>query len=509
MCRLLCSTARVAWPWRQLGVDRHSGLGISNISNMEGSTLRVAMIGAGYVGLTTGVAVAHLGHDVICVDKDQDKLAMLQQGISPIHERGMNQLLERVRNRIRFTDQTTKAVSDADIIMIAVGTPPKENGEADTGYVEAATGQVAEGLREGRSYILVVKSTVPIGTNARVRDLVEEVLKRRGISARVHFASNPEFLREGRSLEDTFYPDRIVVGADESQAFTALKDLYRPILEQSFNPLDFLIESTKKSKPVFVETTPTSAEMIKYASNAFLAMKISFANEIAGLCEKVGADIEQVTHGMGLDSRIGNQFLAAGLGWGGSCFPKDTAALLATGAEYDYSMPLISAARAVNERQRCVIIERLQEVLKVLLGRTIGILGLSFKPDTDDVRESPAIYVIRHLVDLGAHVRAYDPAALDNARKVLGDTEVEFATSPQKLAEGCDALVLATEWDVFRDLDLERLAASMRFPLLVDGRNLYEPSKARQAGLIYIGIGRGSVELTRGRSDRTLTNLTR
>ena len=452
--------------------------------------LKLTMIGTGYVGLTTGVAAAYLGHDVWCVDKDPVKLGLLQKGLSPIHERGMDELLLQVQDRISFSGQVEEAVQDANVIMIAVGTPPKINGQAETRYVEEAAREVAEGLVGERTYVVVVKSTVPIGSNRRVAHVVSRVLAARGVNADVCFASNPEFLREGRALEDTFYPDRIVVGADHPVAFATLHEFYLPILDQSFAALDFIPKPKGKRLPVYIKTDPTSAEMTKYAANAFLATKISFANEIAGLCEKVGADIIDVAYGMGLDSRIGTQFLGAGLGWGGSCFPKDTSALLAVGAEYGYSMPIVHAAREVNLRQRHVAIEKLQGALKVLRGRTIGILGLSFKPNTDDVRESPAIDIIRLLADLGAHVRAYDPVALKNARRVLQDLDIDFVDSPYTLASGCDGLVLATEWDSFRDLNLERLAASMQVPVLVDGRNFFDPDQARQAGFVYMGMGR-------------------
>ena len=382
-------------------------------------SLRLTVIGTGYVGLNTGAAAAYLGHDVVCVDKDFDKLALLQDGKSPIHEQGLDELLAQVWRRMRFTADTAAAVSDADVIMIAVGTPSKENGEADTRYVEDAAREVAAGLVPGRTYTLVVKSTVPIGSNRRVAHVVTRALSERGVDVEIHFASNPEFLREGFALYDTFYPDRIVVGTESDAALSALKALYRPILEQTFTPPACVPTPDVRQKPPFVTTDPTSAEMIKYASNAFLATKISFANEIAGLCERVGADMTQVALGMGLDSRIGPRFLGAGLGWGGSCFPKDTAALIAVGAEYGYELPITQAARVVNARQHLIPIEKLQKTLGVLRGRTIGIMGLAFKPNTDDVRESPALEIIRILVELGAHVKAHDPIATDNAREAL------------------------------------------------------------------------------------------
>ena len=455
--------------------------------------MRLTVIGTGYVGLNTGVAAAYLGHDVVCVDKDHRKLELLNNGKSPIHEQGLDELLAQVRHRMRFTDDTADAVRDADVILIAVGTPPKENGEADTRYVEEAAREVAEGLEPGLTYTLVVKSTVPIGSNRRVAHVVTKVLAQRNADAKVHFASNPEFLREGYALYDTFYPDRIVIGTESETALRTLKEFYRPILEQSFAPPTCIPAPDTRQKPPLVTTDPTSAEMIKYAANAFLAMKISFANEIAGLCERVGADIVEVTRGIGLDSRIGPRFLGAGLGWGGSCFPKDTAALISVAAEYGYKMPLTQAAREVNAQQRKVAVEKLQEVLKVLRGRTIGILGLAFKPGTDDVRESPAIEIIRLLVERGAHVKAHDPVAMENARAVLDDVEVEFVDDPYELARDCDGLVLATDWDVYRALDLAKVASLMRLPVLVDGRNVFQLKVARAAGFTYLSIGRPDV----------------
>lgn len=457
--------------------------------------MRVAVIGTGYVGLNTGVAAAYLGHDVTCVDKDMRKLALLAEGATPIHEQGLAELLRQVRSRIRFTNDTAEAVREADVIMIAVGTPSKANGEADTSYVEQAAREVAEGLVPGRTYTLVVKSTVPIGTNRRVAHVVTRALSQRSVAADVHFASNPEFLREGLALFDTFYPDRIVVGTESPVALQAMEELYRPIIEQKFEPPVCVPAPAERRKPTLLKTDPTSAEMIKYASNAFLATKISFANEIAGLCERVGADVVDVMRGVGLDSRIGARFLQAGLGWGGSCFPKDTAALLSVAAEYGYDMPITQAAREVNARQRRVAVEKLQEALKVLRGRTIGVLGLAFKPGTDDVRESPAIEIIRLLVERGAHVKAHDPVATDNARAALAGMEVEFVNDPYELAKDADGLVLATEWDMYRALDLAKVASLMRLPVLVDGRNVFKPADAYEAGFTYLSIGRPSIRV--------------
>ncbi|RLA83560.1 MAG: UDP-glucose 6-dehydrogenase, partial [Deltaproteobacteria bacterium] len=328
--------------------------------------MRVAIIGTGYVGLTTAVALAYVGHEVTGVDKDLEKIRVVGSFRSPIYEPGLEELMELSRGNLRFSLDLRPSVADADVIMIAVGTPSKPNGQADNRYVEAAAREVAEGLIEGRTYTLVIKSTVPIGTNRRVSHIVDKVLAERGVKGRVrvHVASNPEFLREGSALRDMLYPDRIVVGAEDPESADVLRRLYRPILEQTFEPPPFLPRPEGYDLPPLITTDPISAEMIKYAANAFLAMKISFINEIATLCEKVGADVTEVARGIGLDPRIGPRFLEAGLGWGGSCFPKDTAALVAMGQELSCPMRLVETTREVNYRQRERAVERLQEVLK-------------------------------------------------------------------------------------------------------------------------------------------------
>lgn len=442
------------------------------------------------MGLTTGVALAYLGHEVLLVEKDPVKLELLQRFESPIHEPGLEVLLSQVRSRLGVTDRVQEAVGGVDMVMIAVGTPPKANGEADTSYVEAAATDIARGLRPNQTCTVVVKSTVPIGTNRRVAHVIHRILNERGVAAQVYFASNAEFLREGMALQDTFYPDRIVVGAEDPEALEVLHRLYRPILEQTFDPSEFLPRPEGYRLPPLITTDPTSAEMIKYASNAFLALKISFINEIAGLAERVGADVTEVARGIGWDPRIGHRFLAAGAGWGGSCLPKDTAALLAIAKQYGYPMPIVAAAREVNYRQRQVMVEKLQSSLKVLRGRVIGVLGLAFKPNTDDVREAPALDIIRLLVERGAHVRAHDPVAIPNAKKALDGLNVEFLDDPYKVAEGADGLVLVTEWEMYRKLDLRRLAGVMKHAVLVDGRNVFSPSEARAAGFEYMGVGR-------------------
>lgn len=452
--------------------------------------MRVTIIGIGYVGLTSGVALAYIGHEVIGVDKDQAKLESLLQRRSPIHEAKLVELMVLAGPRLRFTDRLKEAVPEAEVIIIAVGTPSRPDGNADTSYVEEAAREVAEAIANKQTYTVVIKSTVPIGTNRRVTNIIHRVLRERGIAPKVLIASNPEFLREGQALHDFLYPDRIVVGAEEAEAIDVLRRLYRPVLEQTFDPPEFLPRPRNFPLPPLVTTDPTSAEMIKYTANAFLALKISFINEIAGLCEKLGADVTEVARGIGLDPRIGPQFLQAGLGWGGSCFPKDTAALLAMAREHGYEMSIVAAARDVNFRQRLRAVEKLQEVLKGIRGRVTGVLGLAFKPGTDDVRESPALDVIRILCERGAHVRAHDPVALENARRALDGWEVEFFTDPYALAAGAEALILATDWPEYRHLDLKRLAQLMRTPVLLDGRNIFDPGEARRAGFLYLGIGR-------------------
>ncbi|PTQ54622.1 MAG: UDP-glucose dehydrogenase [Hydrogenibacillus schlegelii] len=455
--------------------------------------MQIVIVGAGYVGLTTAVLLAHIGHHVTGVDIDRRKLELLRRGKSPIHEPGVEAMLARLGDRLSFTEDLKASVGEADVIMIAVGTPEKADGEADTRSVEAAARTIAEGMASGRAYTVVVKSTVPIGTNRRVAHVIRRTLEARGTEATVWVASNPEFLREGMALYDSFYPDRIIVGVDDPEAAEVLRRMYRPLLERTFEPPDVVPRREEGGLPPFITTDPMSAELIKYAANAFLALKISFINEIAGLAEKVGADVIEVARGIGLDSRIGPRYLAAGLGWGGSCFPKDTAALLAVGREHRYEMPIVEAARRVNELQRERVVEKLQSALKGVRGRTVSVLGLAFKPNTDDVRESPALAVLRRLVALGAHVRAHDPIAVPHAERALTEAEraeVTFVSDPYAAADGADALLLATEWAEYRRLDLPRLRDLMRTPVFLDGRNVYAPEAVRAAGLLYLGVGR-------------------
>lgn len=452
--------------------------------------MKVTIIGTGYVGLTTAVVLTYLNHDVSAVDKDRKKLNLLQEGKSPIHEPGIQDLLNDVGNSIRFTPDISEVVPGSELIMIAVGTPPKKSGEADTSHVEEAAKEVAEVCRPDKHYTLVIKSTVPIGTNRRVAEVIENVFTQRDIQGNISVASNPEFLQEGLALQGALYPDRFVVGANNDNAYNDLRRLYKPILEQTFDPPTLLPRPESYHLPPMMTTDPNSAEMIKYAANTFLALKISFINEIAGLCEDVRADVTEVARGIGLDSRIGHRFLRAGLGWGGSCYPKDTAALLGVAAQTDYEMPITEAARKVNFEQRIRIVEKLRDVLKTLNGKTIGILGLSFKPNTDDVREAPSLDIIRQLLSEGAHVRAHDPIAIPQAQNALNDLQINFIEDVYLLPINTDAIVLVTEWDLYHKLDLRRLAKQMVSPILIDGRNVFSPPDAVNAGFHYIGVGR-------------------
>ena len=452
--------------------------------------MKITIIGTGYVGLTTAVVLSYLNHNVTAVDKDVSKLNLLHEGKSPIHEPGIQSLLDKVCHTIRFTPRVAEVGPEAELIMIAVGTPPKRNGEADTRHVEEAAREVAEVCHPDRKYTLVIKSTVPIGTNRSVAEVVDKIFAARGVQGNVSVVSNPEFLQEGLALQGAFYPDRIVVGANNDDAFDALRRLYQPILEQTFDPPTSLPRPAAYHLPPMMTTDPNSAEMIKYAANTFLALKISYINEIAGLCEDVGADVTEVARGIGLDSRIGQRFLRAGLGWGGSCYPKDTAALLGVAAQAGYKMPITEAARAVNFEQRKRIVEKLRTALKTFNGKTIGILGLAFKPNTDDIREAPALDIIHQLVAEGVSVRVHDPIAIPNAQQALSEISVDFIDDVYMLSHDVDAIVLVTEWAPYHRLELCKLAKQMKTPILIDGRNFFSPQEAIAAGFHYIGVGR-------------------
>lgn len=453
-------------------------------------SLKVVIVGTGYVGLTTGLSLAYLGHKVYCIDKNQEVVENLKKGIPTIYESGLKELLEETKKDITFSDELATYLPDADVIVIAVGTPSKSNGDCDLTYVEGVAEEIGNNLTPGKVPVIVNKSTVPVGTCRRVEVVVQDKLQQRDIDMDVLVASNPEFLREGVALNDTLYPDRIVVGADDVRAINVLRQMYAPILEQTFTPPKVVPRPEGYELPAFVTASATSAELIKYASNAFLAMKISFINEFAGLAEKVGADIQEVARGIGLDKRIGPRFLMAGAGWGGSCFPKDTRAILHTGSQYGYEMPLVESTIKVNQRQRLCMVEKLQSLLKVIRGSTIGILGLSFKPDTDDLRDSPSIDIIHRLLELGGRVKVYDPIAMENCKKQYPDLDIEYCSSIEELVKGCDAVTLITDWKEFSYIDWEEAGDLMRQKIIVDGRNMLQKEDLKETGFQYTGVGR-------------------
>ena len=460
--------------------------------------MRVTVIGTGYVGTVTGACLAYLGHRVSCVDMDADKIAKLKRGEMPIYEPHLTELLREAsaRGGIDFTTELSPAAAESDVIFIAVGTPPRRNGEANLSYLESAARSIGAAMDSERFRVVVNKSTVPVGCGNLVETLVREGIREAHPKEerRIRFgvASNPEFLREGCAISDSLYPDRIVLGAEEEQTMDMLRSLYEPLTRQSFDAPSFLPRAVSMTRVPLVATTLTSAEMIKYAANTFLAMKIGFANEVANLCERVGADAIEVMAGIGLDSRIGARFLNAGLGWGGSCFGKDIQSLLHTAEEYGYQARLLEAALAVNRAQRQVVIQKLQEKLFILKGRTIALLGLAFKPDTDDMRDAPSLQIAERLIQLGARVKAYDPVAMPACRAQNPELKIQYCNSALDAVYEADAAVLVTEWDEFRKLDLAQLACVMQQPVLVDGRNLYDPETARSAGLDYTGIGRST-----------------
>ena len=448
--------------------------------------MRVCVIGTGYVGLVTGVCLAHIGHHVICVDNNEEKIKLMKAGQSPIYEPGLSELMHSSmkEQRLEFTSDLAKGVHHGEILFTAVGTPALTNGESDTRYVEAVARGIGENLNCGYK-VIVNKSTVPIGSGDWVRMIVMEGLaKQNNPSMKVEFdvVSNPELLREGSAVYDTFNPDRIVLGGNSKQAIDLMKNLYKPLIERKF--------SQDKTLPFvsLVVTDLNSAEMIKYAANAFLATKISFINEIANICDRVGADVCQVAQGIGLDSRIGSKFLKAGIGWGGSCFPKDVSALIRTANDYNYETQLLNAAVRVNKKQRLIVIEKLQQELKILKGKTIGLLGLTFKADTDDMRDAPALIIIEELNRLGAKVKAYDPIVSQSGLS-HGLSGVIIETDAEMLSDKCDALVLVTDWQEFLNLDYEKMATVMINPVIIDGRNFLKREELQMAGFHYVGIG--------------------
>ena len=432
--------------------------------------MHIAVIGAGYVGLVTGACFAEFGVDVTCVDIDAEKIARLSDGIIPIYEPGLEQLVAKntQAGRLHFTSNLKAAVEQALVIFLAVGTPPREDGSADLTYVETATRSIAEYMNGYK--VIVTKSTVPVGTGERLRQLIREHQKGRD---NFGIVSNPEFLREGAAIDDFMRPDRVVIGSHDEEAIAIIKDLYRPL---------YLIETP------FVITSLEAAELTKYAANAFLATKISFINEIANLCDRIGCDVHDVARAMGMDGRIGRKFLHPGPGFGGSCFPKDTRALVSVAREYGTDSLIVEAVIEVNERQRAAMIPKIEKLAGNLKGKTIAVLGLSFKPETNDMRDAPSVDIIRGLTERGAIIRAYDPVAMKEAIKVLPD--IMYVEDEYTAVEGADVLVFMTEWNQFRALDMQRIHTLMRAPRIADLRNIYEPDDMRELGFDYIGVGR-------------------
>ncbi len=429
--------------------------------------MNICIVGSGYVGLVTGACFSDLGNKVICVDSDKEKVKILKEGKIPFYEPGLEELVKRnaEKKRLDFTDNLKEAVKKSEIIFIAVGTPSKANGEADLSFVEAVSRAVADEL-DGYK-IIVEKSTVPVETGEWVSRTIKIYNKNK-----VNFdvVSNPEFLREGSAIYDFMHPDRIVIGVASEKARLIMAELYKPL------------------KAPILFTDIKSAEIIKHASNSFLATKISFINAIANICEKVGADVLKVAEGMGLDRRISQEFLNAGIGYGGSCFPKDVDAFIHIAEKNGYDFSLLKAVKTVNDHQRELMLDKIRKVLWNIPGKTVGILGLSFKPDTDDMRSAPSVFIINFLLEEGAAVKAFDPAAMEKANKIFSN--VKFCQDAYQVAQGAEVLIILTEWNEFKELDLEKIKGLMKVPVIVDGRNIYDPQKMASLGFQYVCIGR-------------------
>jgi UDPglucose 6-dehydrogenase len=445
--------------------------------------MKLSVIGAGYVGLTTAACLAQVGHDVFCSESDLEKLSKLQNGVMPLFEPHLEDVIKGVRQvgRLRF-GSTEEAIVWGDAIFICVGTPPLANGDADLSAIEGVARAIA---KRASGYRLVIeKSTVPVQTGAQLQKHLS-VLSTNGL--RYDVASNPEFLREGTSVEDFLHPDRIVVGADSSRAAELLSEIYEPIVKQRFTcPIHS--DCAKRKEPVFLVTDTGSAELIKHASNSFLAMKISFINMVANLCEAVGADVSKVAQGMGLDPRISPAFLNPGIGFGGFCFPKDVQAFIRIAEKSGCDFSLLKEVEKINQRRVELFVEKIRKELWVLRGKKIALWGLAFKPNTDDVRFAPSIALVKSLLDEGADVRAYDPEAMEKAKSVLPN--ITYCSNPYQTAEGADAIVIVTEWDEFRQVDWDRLRLAVERPLVVDGRNTLDATEVTRCGFHYVSVGR-------------------
>lgn len=432
--------------------------------------MHIAVIGTGYVGLVTGTCFAEFGVEVTCVDVDENKITGLNNGKIPIYEPGLDSIIEKnvKAGRLHFTTDIKSAVEDSLVIFLAVGTPPKEDGSPDMSYFQQAAKDIAEAMNGYK--VLVTKSTVPVGTGKWLKKFVMENLKTK---TNFGVASNPEFLREGAAIEDFMRPNRVVIGSNEEDAIAIMKDLYRPL---------YLIET-----PIVI-TSLEAAELTKYAANAFLATKITFINEIANLCDAIGCDVHDVARGIGMDKRIGSKFLHPGPGYGGSCFPKDTRALTTVADQFNVETKIVDAVIKANEFQRQAMIPKIKKLVGDLDGKNIGVLGLSFKPETDDMRESPAIEIIKEMVAQGAKIKAFDPVAMEEAKECLPD--IEYAENEYDAIDGADALVIITEWNQFRALNMKEVKKLLKSPKIADLRNIYEPEDMRKMGFEYVGVGR-------------------
>ena len=432
--------------------------------------MKIAVVGTGYVGLVTGTCFAETGNDVICVDIDENKVQKMKNGEVPIYEPHLDVIFERniKQDRLKFTTNLASAIKDAQVIFLALPTPPGEDGSADLSYILAVANQLGGMIEDYK--VIVDKSTVPVGTAEKVKDAVAK-------HANVDFdiVSNPEFLREGFAVDDFLKPDRVVIGASSAKARKVMEELYKPFVRQG-NPIIFMDEK--------------SAELTKYAANSFLATKITFMNEIANFCEKVGANVDDVRRGIGTDTRIGNRFLFPGIGYGGSCFPKDVQALVNSGKEYDYNFEIINSVLEVNNKQKLVLVEKVKDYFGGdLKGKKLGLWGLAFKPDTDDTREAPALYMIDELTKLGAEICGFDPEAMENVQGQIGD-KISYAKNQYEAIDGADALLIATEWAVFRNPDFSKIDGLLKEKVVFDGRNLYDLSDMRERGYFYSSIGR-------------------
>jgi UDPglucose 6-dehydrogenase len=451
--------------------------------------MRIAVVGSGYVGLVAGACFADLGHDVILVDNDERKLAALKNAQIPIHEKFLPELLSRHRGRLlQFSDDLAEAVRAGSVIFVAVGTPPTDRGDADLSYVESVAREISGAIDEYK--VVVEKSTVPVYTSEWVRKII---LRNGADPESFDVASNPEFLREGTAVTDFLFPDRIVIGCDNERSADVLRQVYAPLTSGAYYKRNDVIPRPDRATipPSIIVTSTKSAELIKHASNAFLAMKISFINAVASICESVGADVNQVCHGIGTDSRIGPRFLNPGIGYGGSCFPKDVMAFRAVARECGYDFRLLDEVMRINEDQRNRFLRKVRSALWTLRGKQLGVLGLAFKGGTDDIRESPALFLVQALLQEGCKITAYDPAAMERTQEVM-NSGLRFANSSYEAARGADALLILTEWEEFANLDLDQLNQELKYPIVIDGRNLYDPEVMAEHGFTYYSVGRAA-----------------